>query len=282
MNFKFIILILFLFLLHHQSMPQEFQIMGTPAPGNILIGRMINPSEIKNIEKIMLDSTDIKFGNSGVFVFGFDRDDTGLHHIRVKMKNGRETVKELSLAKRSYKEQSISNMKQKYVNPPKRELARIEKESNIIKEARAKIGIIDSALYSAGFIRPVKGGRITGVFGSQRILNGIPKSTHNGLDIAAPRGTPVYAATDGIVQLTGKNFYYSGNLILLDHGQGLSSIYIHLHTIDVNEGQKVKKGQLIGQIGTTGRSTGPHLHWGVQWFDKRIDPMSLLEIGSVQ
>ena len=101
---------------------------------------------------------------------------------------------------------------------------------------------------------------------------------HNGLDIAVPRGTPVYAMTDGVVILTADNFYYAGNHIILDHGQGVNSFYLHLSKILVKEGQFVKKGEVIGKVGTTGRSTGPHLHWGVQWFSKRVDPARVLKI----
>lgn len=280
MNSKKLFLIIF-FISCSQILPQNFQITGRAAPGNILIGK-INQKDLNQISSIYLDSTRLKFDHSGYFVFGFDRNDSGAHFIRITSKDKGETIKRLNLAERKFKEQKINNIKQKYVSPPKKELARIKREAATIKKAREKIGLTDSAYFSSGFIRPVKGGRISGVFGSQRILNGTPANIHNGLDIAAPKGTPVYAASDGIVVLTGRNFYYSGNLILIDHGQGLSSMYIHLNKIEVTEGQKVKKGQLIGEIGTTGRSTGPHLHWGVQWYDRRIDPMSLLEMSAVQ
>jgi murein DD-endopeptidase MepM/ murein hydrolase activator NlpD len=260
---------------------QSIQISGKAAPGNILIGKLTEKADAAGIKEILLDSVKLKFDKSGVFIFGFDRDDAGSHSLQAEFKNGHKINKQINLAKRVYQEQKLK-VKPKFVTPPKKELTRIRREAEIIKEARAKIGVTDSAYFSAGFIKPVRGGRMTSVFGSRRILNGVPENIHNGIDIAAPRGTSVYAATDGIVRLTGKNFYYSGNLILLDHGQGLSSIYIHLDKILIKEGQKVYKGQLIGEIGTTGRSTGPHLHWGVQWYDKRIDPMSLLEIESVQ
>ena len=128
----------------------------------------------------------------------------------------------------------------------------------------------------------MKGGRVSSVFGSARILNGIPKNAHNGYDIAAPIGTSVYAMTDGIVRLAADNFYYPGNYILLDHGQGLNSQYLHLSKMIVKKGDRVKKGQKIGEIGTTGRSTGPHLHWGVQWYLRRIDPARLLELDFAQ
>ena len=144
--------------------------------------------------------------------------------------------------------------------------------------AQSKIGELQTPLFRKGFIRPIKGGRISSVFGSQRILNGIPKNMHNGLDIAVPRGTPVLAMADAVVNLTTDNFYYAGNYIVLDHGQGLNSMYLHLSEILVEEGQRVNKGDVIGKVGTTGRSTGPHLHWGVQWYSKRIDPEHILNI----
>jgi murein DD-endopeptidase MepM/ murein hydrolase activator NlpD len=254
---------------------QSIQIIGKAAPGNMLIAEFTDKADAANVKTVLLDNTKIKPDSSGIFIFGFDRDDSGHHFLKVEFNNGHKIDKEIDLTERKYEEQKL-NVKQKFVTPPKKELNRIKREGEVIREARSKIGIIDSAFFLPGFIKPVKEGRITSVFGSTRILNGIPKSMHNGIDIAAPKGTAVYAATDGIVRLTGKNFYYSGNLILLDHGQGLSSIYIHLNKILVKKGQRVFKGQLIGEIGTTGRSTGPHLHWGVQWYDRRIDPLSLL------
>ena len=168
-------------------------------------------------------------------------------------------------------------MKKELVTAPKSQNERIVKERKIIKEARGKIGEVKEALFAEGIIRPVKGGRLSSVFGSQRVLNGTPKNPHNGLDIAAPRGTPVYAMTDGVVLLAADNFYYSGNFILLDHGFGLNSSYLHLSKKFVKAGDYVKKGQKIGEIGTTGRSTGPHLHWSVQWYGKRVDPAGLLK-----
>ena len=118
----------------------------------------------------------------------------------------------------------------------------------------------------------------TGVFGSQRILNGKPRNIHNGLDFGAETGDSIRAITDGIVRIAGDNFFYNGNFVLLDHGQGLSSVYLHMSKIIATNGQKVKKGEVIGLVGSTGRATGPHLHLGVQWYGKRIDPMCLFEL----
>ena len=250
---------------------QELIISGSFVPGNLLVGFA------ENLESIMLDDTQLSH-DEGVFLFGFDRDDKGEHYLKVKLSDGKSIIKKIILSERKYKIQRINRIKKKYVTPPGTEMKRIAKERKILKKARNGIGKTVNAYFLSGFIRPVKGGRITSVYGSQRILNGVPKNPHNGLDIAAPKGTPVFATTDGIVRLTGNNFYYNGNFVLLDHGQGLSSIYLHLSKISVKEGEIVKKGQKIGEIGTTGRSTGPHLHWGVNWFGKRIDPASLLKL----
>ena len=109
-------------------------------------------------------------------------------------------------------------------------------------------------------------------------MNGVPENIHNGLDIAKKKGSPVYASSDGIVRIAGNNFYYNGTFVLIDHGQGLTTVYLHFSKLLVKTGDRVKKGEIIGEIGTTGRSTGPHLHWGVQWYNKRIDPESLLNL----
>jgi murein DD-endopeptidase MepM/ murein hydrolase activator NlpD len=248
-------------------------LFGEIQPGNIVFGKA------EDIKSIQLDEKEISFENSN-FVFGFDRDAKGKHFLVVQLID-RTVIKKIILPERKYKIQRINRMKKKYVTAPKKETDRIKSEREISKQARAKIGKETKALYNSGFIRPIKGGRISSVFGSQRILNGKPKNAHNGIDIAVPLGTPVRAMTDGVVRLSADNFYYAGNYILLDHGQGLSSVYLHLKKSFVKEGQQITKGEVIGEVGTTGRSTGPHLHWGVQWFDKRVDPFSLLKIKEI-
>ncbi len=265
------LLILLIVLSLNFSKAQNVSFTGEFKQSNLIIGYAAD------LDYAKLDGIKL-LSDNGYFVFGFDRDSPLIHYLTVKLKNGKSIVKKIELAKRRYKIQRINRMKKKFVTPPPKELARIKREGKILKRARSKIGVNASAYYLSGFIRPVKSGRITSVFGSQRILNGVPKNPHNGLDIAAPTGTPVYATADGIVRLTGKNFFYNGNFVLLDHGQGLSSIYLHLSKIDVKGGKYVHKGEKIGEIGTTGRSTGPHLHWGVNWYGKRIDPASLLKL----
>ena len=267
-----ILLILFVTTVH----AQKVDYYGKPESGYIMIGHA------KNAKSVFLNNKPIQIDKDGYFLFGFDRDDKGEFTVKVDFNDGTSEIKKLNVPEREYVIQKLNNIKEKYVTPPKSELARIEREAGEMKKARTEIGRIDSAYYANGFVRPITGGRLTSVFGSQRILNGVPKSPHNGLDLAAPAGTTIRACADGKVIIAGKKFYYNGNFVLLDHGQGLNSVYLHMRKIFVKDGQYVKKGQKLGEIGTTGRSTGPHLHWGVQWYGKRIDPESLLEMGVIK
>jgi len=253
---------------------QQLKIYGTPRPGNLLLGIA------KNAKNVMLDNKTLDFDTLGVFIFGFDRDEKGTHTLKIKFKNNKSISKKLKLKKRRYKIQRINRMKQALVTPPKRALKKIKQESLMMKKARKKVGKLKVPYFEQGFIRPVKGGNLTGVFGSQRILNGIPKSPHNGLDINVPKGTPVKAAAGGKVLIAGNKFYYNGNFVLIDHGFGLTTVYLHFKKLNVKTGQMVKKGDIIGYVGATGRATGPHLHWGAKWYNKRIDPMSLLNLNS--
>lgn len=264
------LLFVFLFLLTAKA--QSVKYYGEVIPGGLIVAKA------PGCKVVTLNGDTLKHDSRGWFVFGFDRDAKGTFLLKVKFKNNRVAFKRFTLPHRKYRVQRINHLKKKYVTPPKRDYKRIARERKIKQEKKSLIGKIDSAFYSVGFVRPVKGGRISSPFGSQRILNGVPKAPHNGLDIALPPGSPVYAMTDGIVRLVAKNFYFSGNFVLLDHGQGLSSYYLHLRKTFVKEGQFVHKGQKIGEVGSTGRATGPHLHWSVMWYKNRIDPGTVLKI----
>lgn len=256
------------------SYSQELNFDGDFRPGDLTVGFAPGASEVT------LNGEQLDVSKEGSFLVGFDRDDTNSYILKVRYGQGKVALKKITLPERKYKIQRINRMKKKYVETPKKQLKRIRRESKIIDSVRSRIGELKEPLYTSGFKRPVNGGYITGVYGSQRILNGVPKNAHNGLDIAKPRGTSVYAMADGVVRLAADTFYYSGNFVLLDHGQGLTSVYLHLSKKSVTEGDTVKKGQKIGEIGTTGRSTGPHLHWGVKWYNKRIDPACLLKLNT--
>lgn len=255
-----------------KTFSQEVKFYGEFIPGSAVFGKA------EDAQDVWLAKERIQVDAAGNFVLGFDRDDKGNYLLKIKFKNGKVQLKNIELPEREYNIQRINRMNPDKVEPPSRDMEKIKKESEIIKKARTTIGTIDTAYYASGFIKPVKTNRQTSVFGSQRILNGIPKNMHNGLDYGAPTGTPVYAMADGVVLLTGVDFFYNGTFVFLDHGQGLTSVYLHFSKLNVKDGELVKKGQKIGEVGTSGRSTGAHLHWGVQWYNKRVDPGLLLKI----
>lgn len=250
---------------------QEIIFYGEAKPGGIVIGVG------KNIVSAFLDQTKLQIDKSGAFVFGFDRNAKGKVKLKVHFKNKKIEAYEYTLEPREYEEQRLTLAK-KYVTPPRKESNRIKRENQLMKTARAKVGKVKDALFMAGFTYPVDSVDIRSTFGVQRILNGKPSNIHNGLDYGAEVGDSIYAISDGIVRIAGENFFYNGNFVLLDHGQGLTSVYLHMSRIIAKNGLKVKKGELIGLAGSTGRATGPHLHLGVQWYKKRIDPMSLLNL----
>ncbi|MGK9475675.1 M23 family metallopeptidase [Melioribacter sp. OK-6-Me] len=253
---------------------QNYKLSGEAVQGSIIIGSG------ENVVEVYLNKKPIPVDKNGRFVIGFDRNEKGLRTLKIKFKDGTIKTKKLTIKKRKYEIQRLK-IKDKYVDPPEEDMERIDRELEIMKEARKKIGQIDSMMFDDGFVMPVEGGEITAVFGSQRILNGIPKKPHNGIDIGDVEvGTQVKAAADGIVVLAGEDFYFNGNFVLIDHGLGLNTIYLHLNKLYVTDGQLVKKGEVIGEVGSTGRSTGPHLHWGVQWYSKRIDPLSILNLSA--
>lgn len=264
--------LLILFLLINEIMfAQKLKIEG-----NIKQASLLKISG-QGIDSAWLNDKPLKVNNNEFFILGFDWDDSTKSTLKVKFNDGKIYVKDLIPAKRKYNIQRINNMKPSLVTHPEKENERIAFERKISQETRSKIGENKIAMYANGFYRPIVGGRISGRFGNQRILNGEKKNFHNGVDIAAPAGTPVYAMADGIVLLSADTFYYAGNNILIDHGDGLNSFYLHLRKKFVKTGDFVKAGDKIGEVGTTGRSTGPHLHWGVQWFDKRLDPLDLIK-----
>ena len=218
---------------------------------------------------VEVDGRPTRLSEEGLFLIGFGRDAGPEVEIKVKFGDGGILRRRLDVAEREFAVQRIDGLPPKQVTPDPKTLERIRAESALIKEARA----LESARtdFMKGFAWPVHG-TITGVFGSQRILNGEPRAPHSGVDIAAPTGTPVLAAADGVVTLVHEDMFYTGKTIMLDHGHGLASIYVHLSEIEVAEGQRVEQGTAIGKVGATGRATGAHLHWGVSLNQTRLDP----------
>ena len=222
--------------------------------------------------QIIIGKKKVKVSKEGYFVFGIDRDRKFDLTITIIKDEKKEKIIKKVL-KRKYNIQRIDGLEESKVTPPESVYKRIKEENNKIGEARA----IDSDLsfFKDQFIMPVDG-IISGVYGSQRILNGKPKWPHYGIDIAAKQGTMIKSSGSGIVTMAEDDLYYTGGTIIMDHGHGISTIYSHLETVLVSVGDKINKGDIIGTVGSTGRSTGPHLDFRVNWFQTRLDPMSVL------
>lgn len=208
----------------------------------------------------------------GRFLLGLDRDAPSTVSIRVLHKN-QAWEQSQAVAPRQYNVQRVNGVEDKYVNPDPAQSARIAREAKLISQARARRDAFDAALQP--FSWPAKG-PISGVYGSQRIFNGVPKRPHYGIDIAGPVGAKVVAPQAGLVTLAEADLFYSGGTVILDHGLGLSSTCMHLSKVLVKTGQRVKQGDLIGLIGKTGRVTGPHLDWRMNWHNQQIDPEPLV------
>ena len=259
------ILLIIAILFTSNSFAIEFN--GKFIQGHFIIGKTDPKS------KIIIDKKEVKVSKDGFFVFGIDRD-RKFDILITKINNNKKEKIIKKIFKRKYKIQRIDGLPENKVTPPEEVYKRIKKENNAIGEARA----INSNLvfFKEKFIMPVEG-LITGVYGSQRILNGKPRWPHYGIDIAANQGTMILSSGTGIVTMAEDDLYYTGGTIIMDHGHGISTIYSHLENILVSVGDRINKGDVIGTVGSTGRSTGPHLDFRINWFQTRLDPMSVLK-----
>ncbi len=234
--------------------------------GHFIIG-LTDPSA-----KIIIDKKNVKVSNDGYFVFGIDRD-RKFDLTITKILNGEKQKIVKKVLKRKYNIQRIDGLEESKVTPPESVYKRIKEENNKIGKARATNS--DLTFFKNQFIMPVEG-IISGVYGSQRILNGKPKWPHYGIDIAAKKGTMIKSSGTGVVTMAEDDLYYTGGTVIMDHGHGISTIYSHLEMVMVSVGDKINKGDIIGTVGSTGRSTGPHLDFRVNWFQTRLDPMTIL------
>ena len=243
----------------------EFQ--GKFIQGHFILGKTDSNA------KILIGKKKIKVSKDGFFVFGIDRD-RKFDLVFTKIIDDKKEKITKKILKRKYKIQRIDGLPENKVTPPESVYKRIKKENNAIGKARA----INSNLlfFKNKFIMPVEG-IISGVYGSQRILNGKPKWPHYGIDIAAKQGTMVKSSGAGVVTMAENDLYYTGGTIIMDHGHGISTIYSHLENVLVSIGDQINQGDIIGTVGSTGRSTGPHLDFRINWFQTRLDPMSVLK-----
>ena len=257
---------IFLVLLFLTSPVYAIEFQGKFLQGHFILG-LTDPNA-----KILVGKKEVKVSEDGDFVFGIDRDQK-YDLTFTKIINGKKTTITKKVLKRKYNIQRIDGLEESKVTPPESVYKRIKKENNKIGEARAINS--DLPFFKNQFIMPVEG-IISGVYGSQRILNGKPRWPHYGIDIAAKKGTMIKSSGSGVVTMAEDDLYYTGGTIIMDHGHGISTIYSHLETVLVSVGDKINKGDLIGTVGSTGRSTGPHLDFRVNWFQTRLDPMSIL------
>lgn len=245
------------------------ELHGEQTQGGILVGKTHAANRVR------LQDKQVELSEQGYFVLGFGRDADLTQRLVIANTKGEQLEKIIKLDERKYKTQYVEGVPKNTVNPPPERLIRIRGETSLVRNARKKMH--DRTDFLEAFIVPAKG-RITGVYGSQRFYNGEPKRPHYGIDYAGPIGAPVNAPASGVVTLVHSDMFYSGGTLIVDHGYGLSSTFIHLSEVLVEEGQEVEQGQLIAKIGAGGRSTGPHLDWRMNWLDQRVDPALMLKV----
>lgn len=241
----------------------QVELEGKFSQGGLLRGKAPVGSLVE------LNGKPLKVTQQGEFVFGFGRDDDVKQSLTVKSGGHASVTIPLTLSSRDYNVQRIEGVPARTVNPDPKHLTRIRQESSEVKQARDADSDIGGFLQQ--FIWPING-PITGVYGSQRVYNGEPRRPHFGIDIAAPMGEEIVAPADGIVGLAHPDMFFSGATMVIDHGFGVSTSYLHMSEMRVKKGDKVKQGQVIGLVGASGRATGPHLCWRLNWYQTKLDP----------
>jgi murein DD-endopeptidase MepM/ murein hydrolase activator NlpD len=243
------------------------ELKGDWRQGSLIVGSAPPGTQVK------FNGRALRVSSEGHFLIGLDRDEAPQAEVTFVLPDGKPERRAFTVQPRTYDIQRIDGLPPAQVTPPPDAQQRIARDLQQVREARAR----DSARtdFVGGFIWPCLG-RISGVYGSQRILNGVPKQPHYGVDVAAPPGTPVRAPAGGVVTLAAPDMYFTGGTLMIDHGHGLSSAFLHLSKLLVKEGQEVKQGDLVAEVGATGRVTGPHLDWRVNWFETRVDAQLLV------
>ena len=238
-----------------------------PLQGALIIGRT-EPGTT-----VTIDGSAVRVSDDGVFLLGFGRDAPSKARLSADFPDGSRVHRDLRVAQRSYEVQRVDGLPPSKVSPSEEDMVRIRHDIALVRKARARDDPREDFL--GGFQWPVKG-RISGVYGSQRILNGKPRRPHFGVDVAAPVGAIVRAPADGVVTLAHGDMFFSGGTLIVDHGHGLSSSFLHLSAILVKEGDRISQGDPIAKVGATGRVSGPHLDWRMNLLGSRLDPQLLV------
>lgn len=243
---------------------------ASASQGAMVIGKVPPGSSVRYAGR------ELRVSGYGSVVFGIGRDEKGPLQVQIRRPDGSTETASIAVSARDWPVERVNGVPPKTVNPPPAIAERIRREQAQVTESRKRDD--DRTDFTQTFLWPVQG-RISGRFGNARVYNGQPGSGHSGMDIAVPTGTPVKAPAAGIVTFAHPDLYLTGGTLVLDHGFGISSNFLHLSRIDVKVGDRIEQGQTIAAVGATGRATGPHLHWGMNWFDVRIDPLLVLERG---
>ena len=267
------LLILFLISLNVDVAANDLASNGLIVPSNLVQGSLVVATVAPGYS-VNYKGKPLKINDNGTFILGLGRDAREIVRLVVVDDKGHQEDYMFPVAKRKYNIQSVEGVPQRTVTPNPEDITRIRQDSLLVRNARQ--GVSDRQDFLAGFRKPLEG-PVTGVYGSQRVYNGTPKNPHYGVDYAAPAGTIVRAPAAGVVRLAHSDLFYSGGTLIMDHGFGLNSSFLHLSAVLVSVGQEVKQGDPIGKVGSTGRATGPHLDWRMNWLNVRIDPQLVME-----
>ncbi len=240
--------------------------------GKMEQGALIRAKTIPGTQ-VFLNEKPVKVTPEGAFAFGFEREASSKQELKLVYPDGLTQIKPLAIAEKQYKIDRVNGIAKKIMKPDPEAQARAAKDSKQVRAARDTFST--QTAFTQDFIWPVTG-RISGVYGSQRVYNDVPGTPHYGVDVAVKTGTVVVAPADGVITLSVPDMFYSGGTMIIDHGYGVSSSFLHLHKLYVKDGEKVKQGQPVAEVGATGRATGPHLDWRINWYQMRLDPVTIV------
>jgi hypothetical protein len=255
-----------------QQQGKQATASGVSFQGKFIQGALVR-GQVAAGTKVRLNGSEVRVTPKGQFAIGFDRDGAREQTLELVYPDGLTEIKPLKIAVRDYDIQRVTGISQQIMQPDPKALERAAKDAQMVTVARSKSSELTA--FAGEFIWPLTG-RISGVYGSQRVYNGEPGNPHFGVDVAAKTGTVVVAPADAIVSLAVPDMFYSGGTLILDHGYGVSSSFLHLSKLYFKVGDRVRQGQAVAEVGATGRASGPHLDWRLNWFQMRLDASTLV------